>query len=304
MYKLLYITDSHWRDTNPRSRVDNYFESLLEKHMEFAKMCQKIDPDQIWHGGDFFDGPRQTMRVLLACIKFINASMADSQKSCPWHILVGNHPWQGRWEDWKDKSALTVLEQIQHVFVHEDAHMARIGHNFLVRMEHIQLVEKAVPWPHVTFEEYVADEKRRWNANVILCSDYHPFQGHKIVDGVHFIAPGAISRGTRAESDVNRTPRAALIRVHDNELSVKFIPFKSAKPGHEVIDTSVDLSQETIDKRKAEFCEAVELLKTLSDKLQFYNIEDVVEVVAQHTTAQRKVVERCLRHLSGISSTN
>lgn len=303
MYSILYITDSHLKVSNPVARLDNYFESLLLKHDEFARMCIKFDPDQVWHGGDFFDGPRQTMRMLLAVIEFINKSQ-NRHKSGYWHVLVGNHPWQGRWEDWKGSSALTVLERLGMIFTHEDCHMTRIGPKHLMRMEHIQLVEKPVPWEHVTFEEYAEDEERRYGANVILCSDYHPFQGHKIVNGVHFIAPGAISRGTRAESDINRIPRAALIRTDGEDLSVKFIPFKTAKPGIEVIDTSVDLSQETIDERKAEFCEAVELLKTLSDKLQFYNIEDVVEVVAQHTTAQRKVVERCLRHLSGLSSTN
>lgn len=285
--KILYITDSHLKERPPKSRVEGYFDHIHAKHMEFAKMCLKVDPDEVWHGGDLFDGPDQSIKLLLAMHECITKSMGGKKR--PWHVLLGNHPWRGRWEDWSDKSALTALERLGLITLYHKDHTHRASHDITIHMEHLQMVETPKPWKHTLFKDYAGP------GQVFLVSDYHPFQGHQIVNGVHFISPGAVSRGSRAETDITREPCAALITIEGPNVDVRFLKFKSALTANEVIITE-DKQVEKSNRRK-NVDEAVECLKGLQG-IKIHSIEDVLALVSEQAGSSQEVIDICQRRLN------
>jgi len=286
-YKILYFTDSHFRETNPRGRKDNFLQSLIEKHTEIAEMSHAMKPDRIIHGGDLFDSPKQSIYIYNIMKKIIQASWHKH-----WDVVLGNHEWRGRWEDWKDRSALHALEEDGLIRLYE-GHLDIDTYGCRIISRHEQYVEKPVPWPHILWKNYDG------NADVFLVSDYHPFQGSKKVGDTLFVAPGAISRATRTESDLTRTPKVAYITIDETaKVKVKFFKLKSAKPADEVFIK--DLAK--VPSSQMNFQNAIDNLKALKDEIKLYSVEDVVKVVAATTKASQRVVDACLERLSETSS--
>jgi DNA repair exonuclease SbcCD nuclease subunit len=259
--------------------------------MEFSSMCRKIEPDCVIHGGDLFDGPIQSMRELLAMVEAIRHSM--TKRFRPWHVLIGNHPWKGKWDEYKDRSALTVLERLNLIFLHPDEYIIRPSTKFLVHTRHVQMVEHEVPWEHVRFKDYDGP------GNVFLVSDYHPFQGHKVIKTkkgpVHFVSPGALARTKRIEEDIERQPCAALLTFEGSDIDVKFLYFKCAAPGTEVMN--LDDGQQQIREMQRDIDEAVTSLLDLSDNLVVFDVEDVLNIIAKQVDARQEALDLCLRRL-------
>lgn len=283
MKTILYITDSHFKETNPRSRIDNYLESLLEKHYEFCEMVKKLKPTYVLHGGDFFDGPVQSVYLF----RKIREMIASSGRV--WDIMLGSHPWRGRWSSWKPKSALTALEDLGLIRVHETAHSVILG-TLTAEMIHCQMVKEPVPWEHTLWKDYKGE------ADIFLCSDYHPYQGAEWIEveggrEVLFVAPGAIVRNAKTQADMEREPCAALIKVKGTVASCKFLKFKSAKPAFEVFDYREE--DEPTDNRES-FDEAIANLKDFSKQIKIHTVDDVIRVVAKATKTESEVVDRCL----------
>lgn len=284
-HKILYLTDSHFRESRPRGRKDDFLQSLIEKHREIAELSHKVKPTVIVHGGDLFDAPKQSI-YLYQIVKKIIMECYDSR----WHVVLGNHEWRGRWEDWRERSALHALEEDGLIKLHEGhLHLTIDGYEIISR--HEQYVEKPVLWGHTLWKNYDGP------ANVFLVSDYHPFQGAKKVGNTVFIAPGAISRGTRTESDLTRTPKVAIITL-GKSISAKFYDLKCAKPASEVFTEEIA----KVTKDKADFQSAIDSLKALGDEIKLYSVEDVIKVVAATTKATERVMNICLDRLSETSS--
>ena len=54
--KAIFLTDTHLRASNPRSRIDDYPQATLDKFKWILDYAVKRGVDVILHGGDFFDG--------------------------------------------------------------------------------------------------------------------------------------------------------------------------------------------------------------------------------------------------------
>lgn len=285
MKKILYFTDTHLWDKNPRGRTDNYLDAIMNKLMEIAEIANKFKPDHIIHGGDFFNRPAQPVFLLNKAIKFLHHLASGFY---PIDVVVGNHEWSGRWEDWEDKSALHTLEEIGYVRLHEHDYVESIG-GLTVHSAHSQVVHKPVLWDHLLWSEYEGP------GDVFLCSDYHPKQGfHKIKTKkgrVWFISPGAIARGTATEEDMNRVPCVALITIENKKVDVKFRDLECAMPGGDILKPLPEKEPSGLAKEELE--DAVQALKELSTKLESFSAVDVLRLVAKKAEANEEVVQRC-----------
>lgn len=289
VYKILYLTDSHFRETNPRGRKDQFLQSLIEKHEEIAEMSHALKPNLIVHGGDLFDKPKQSVYLYTIVKKLIQSCYKSF-----WKVVLGNHEWRGSWDDWRERSALHALEEDGLIEICEGYFKQEVFGNVIIS-RHEQYVRKPVPWFHHLWKDYDG------SANIFLVSDYHPFQGAHKVAGTLFVAPGAISRATRTESDMTRIPKVAFITLEPNkDPVVKFFKLKCAKPAEEVFIE--DLAKVPI--ARMDFQKAIDNLKALKDEIRLYSVEDVIKVVAATTKASQKVVDACLERLSETSSKN
>ncbi|WP_294797022.1 metallophosphoesterase, partial [uncultured Fenollaria sp.] len=55
--KFVFITDTHIKEKNPINRLDNYFETVINKIDEAAHFAVENKVNFIVHGGDLFDTP-------------------------------------------------------------------------------------------------------------------------------------------------------------------------------------------------------------------------------------------------------
>lgn len=51
--RILYFTDTHIRGTNPKSRKDNFPDTLREKLEELVRVSQECKVDYVFFGGGF-----------------------------------------------------------------------------------------------------------------------------------------------------------------------------------------------------------------------------------------------------------
>ena len=83
--KFLIIGDLHIRATNPRYRIDNYYETMLGKLNFIFSLAEKENCEAILQPGDFFDSPDQSNKVEIALINLLN------KYSIPVYTVFGQH---------------------------------------------------------------------------------------------------------------------------------------------------------------------------------------------------------------------
>jgi len=290
--KILYLTDTHLKEKNPVSRIDNYLDSLMLKLIEVAEIATELSVDYIIHGGDFFDQAHQSVYLLNRVLEFFDKI---PKRLLPIHVVLGNHEWRGRWEDWREKSALKTLMEMNLIILHEGYLLIPVN-GMKVHSRHEQFVRKPVMWPHHLWTDYEGP------GDIFLVSDYHPGQGYHVIKTrggkrVHFVAPGAIARIGRSSEDICKVPSVAIIEISKRgEVDAYFRALQSAKPAEDVISVPEKASQKDV-VRQQRLDDAVSALKSLSKEMGAFRIEDVVRTLAKNSTYSEIEVELCLKRL-------
>lgn len=83
---LIYITDTQWRGTSPRSRLDNLPATQILKLRETLRLARAHRAAAILHGGDLFDRPDTAPAVVLEYMQVIR-----EEAPCPILAIAGNH---------------------------------------------------------------------------------------------------------------------------------------------------------------------------------------------------------------------
>lgn len=284
--KILYITDSHLKDKNPVCRKDDYPTAIIGKMRDAVNLANEHKAHLV-HGGDLFDSPRISFALFYRLW-----SVLQSYWRKPMQIVVGNHEWKGSWDEWSGKSPLAIL-QLAGIAKLYPEELVWNADGFVIHSVHKHIVDKPVLWEHTLMSDYAGP------GNIVLISDYHPQQGHIIKKlgkkKVHFISPGAMARGSRAETDITRTPCAALIDIEWPEIEVSFVPLPSALPAGDVYNERVE---DTVAEKRQSFDEAVQHLKSLAKQIKVCSVLDVLEIVARRTNPSKEAKELCQSRLS------
>lgn len=74
-------------------------------------------------------------------------------------------------------------------------------------------------------------------ADITFGAHYHYGFPTQVIDGKYFINPGALVRISNSMAEMNRKPKVNIIELSD-EIKVKDVYLKTAKPGNEVLDRS------------------------------------------------------------------
>ena len=93
--KLLFLTDSHIRGNNSTYRIGNYLNDIKSKLKDINKIAIENKVSYIIHGGDFFDAPIISLKIVDEITDIIE------KPKIPWLIVPGNHDetynnWGGR----------------------------------------------------------------------------------------------------------------------------------------------------------------------------------------------------------------
>ena len=257
--RLLYFTDTHIRDNNPKYRVDNYPESLIIKLKEIVELADELSVDYLLHGGDLFDLPWPPSKAVEISVNFLK------QIKVPIYIVSGNHDLFGQRLSSIEKTMLWFLARrglfrllapgdkiylrqagftLQLSGQHFNSNIDRLNRvsDYCVKKKNCDIAIHVVhgmllPKP---FSPYVPTTMIKQvvpftEADFTLCGHAHLGYPAEEIQGKVFINPGSISRILALEWELVRVPQVVFLDFSGGKVQYKYIPLKSARPGEEVL---------------------------------------------------------------------
>ena len=323
-FKAIVTGDWHFRGTNPRSRLDNFQDSLEEKLMEVMQLAHKHKADCIICPGDIFDGPAASWGTV--------ARLARVLESAPCKVLTvsGNHDIFGGNKSSKPRTPYGFLVQTGYLWdVEESAFLANgvrvTGCGFdtdtdtnthASQMQYFpELLNTNVARIHVV-HSMLMDRPPGFDMRHTLISEVetgahvivsgHEHTGFGVVrrdgDGVLFVNPGALCRLSAHVAEIERTVQVVLLTVdgggaggadHHRNINAELIPLKSAQPGHEVLSRE---HLEAAHEREARIGEFLKLLASEGEG-RFLEVRDIVEDIAVREALPDAVKQDALRRI-------
>lgn len=312
--KLLFFTDTHIRNTNPRNRIDNYYESAIKKLKEIRDYANNNKVDYVIHGGDLFDRPDFAIKPTSEVGKILGSF------SMPIYIAVGNHDLFGYNMDTLSRTMFGLLNEFhilnkipkEGVLLEDEeisvlllaTHFSRsidkdknnyivdkeklkYKSDYIINVAHGFLIDK----PFLkSVDHTLVGEIKETDADITLSGHYHNGFDTLEMDGKYFSNPGAMMRITNSLSELNRKPKFLEIIITKKGIEIKDKYLKSAKKGEEVLDRR----QLTEDKLRAE------RLNIFSDSihqninLDMLDLDSIINEISEAENFEENVKEEAM----------
>lgn len=317
--KILYFTDTHIRATNPKSRKDNFYETLITKFKEVSKIIHEENVDFVIHGGDLFDRPDTS---ILVSTEFANLIKGFEK---PTYIVSGNHDIFGHNPKTVDRTMMGLLANLgifhllndKKYILEKDGIKVQLTGNpysydideknkindykvlakdedvqYAIHVVHGFLLDKPfMPGVNCTLIEDIYDTK----ADITLAGHYHLGFKTIVKDDKYFINPGALVRMSNAKVELERRPKVIVIELTD-KISIKEVYLKSALPGDIVLDRETMLMHRGKRAKLIEFQDLVEA----SSNFKKYNVLELVGEILKNDLYSDKVKQECLKRVSEV----
>jgi exonuclease SbcD len=323
MMRLLYFTDTHIRGTSPRSRTDDFQETIRSKIEEVIAIAKRESVDVVLHGGDVFDRPNLSPAVVREFASLFRKFPA------PIYAIAGNHDIYGHNPATVERTMLGLLEAFgmlrliregERIRLEKDGLVVQlsgqpfhydldrrermldyavkneIGARYCIHMVHGMLVDRSLPdgVPHTMVHEVWSDD-----VDILLTGHYHA--GFKVQrkNGKYIVNPGALARINNHKSEIARMPQVALIELGE-EIRIEPILLECAKPGDEVLDRSYiekaayreqQLNQFLSDLRRDSEFKAIDVKDIIHEIAAANGIEEEVRFKAMKLIAEVQEAE-------------
>lgn len=295
--RFLFLTDSHWRHSIPRYRMDNILQSQMAELDELQSICAEYSPEFLVHGGDVFHLKFEPHAI-------VSAVMDWSRKlGKPIHAVLGNHCLEGYNVESVPRTALGTLfssgyfSLLQEIILPKDKVIIKgveartdptagdyffdekYNDYFKVVVTHNYLSDHDLPFPFL----HVKDVKT--NANLVLSGHLHE-EFYYFNGATHFANPGAFSKW-----EINNKDRILKVLIIDTH------PFK-----YQIIPLKTDLAQWDLEQiemeRKKEFdlSQFAESLKNTEFELQ--DVEQLILNAASVQSVPQDVLNLALAKVS------
>lgn len=316
--KLLFLTDTHIRGTTPKNRKDNLVETLEKKLMEIINIIQEYDIDYVLHGGDLFDRPDISVSIVSNFAAILN------KFNVPIYIVSGNHDIYGHNPDTINRTMLGLLDALNVVTIvnrDEPIYLTKNGikvqltgqsytyniddranlDNYMVsnipkdvdyaiHMVHGMLLNK----PFIKGIPYtLIDDIKETKAHITLAGHYHSGFGVVEIDGRYFVNPGSLVRITNSLSEIERTPKVALINL-DDTIEIKLLELKIAEKGNKILDRQEIENHVFKSERLFEFKQSIDSVIDF-EKLE---INEILLEVSNAEGVSEEVKEEALRRIA------
>jgi len=314
--KILFLTDTHLRSSNPKNRKDDFQETLEEKLIEITQIVDENDIDYVIHGGDLFDRPDTSV---LTVTRYANIIKRIKK---PIYIISGNHDIFGLNPATLDRTMLGLLGNLNFLNIIRDGDKIILEKdnirvqvtgksysydidssisnyildsvdsncNYSINIVHGMLLDK----PFITGIPYtLIDDILETKADITLSGHYHAGFGVISKNNKYFINPGSLVRITNSLKEIERIPKVAIITL-DQSISIELISLKVAKPGYEVLDRT------ELEKNIYKNERIIEFKQTIDSALNFdkVDINDILVEVAISEKVNEKVKEEALRRIA------
>lgn len=301
----LFVTDIHARgDEKVSLRKDDFLKAVVVKLREAMNIAKDEKVDYIVIGGDLFDrwDPAASVQNAL-----INVFMYDDDGN-DWpfkkYVVVGNHDLYGYvWEKFHQAAIKNMIDAKVLTKLDEDRELGLYGGHFNSEVKQGQYMSDMPIWyihhfimpsgfvsPHYTVEDMKVSEGTR----AVISGHYHP--GYPVTtreDGVVFANPGSLARSSI--SDMKHIVSAALVDLDGDEVSVNYIPLRTAVPYEEVFEL-VDQKEEEHEPIDVEAFMGVidsarEMIKEGSDSL------DLLSHLAAEMSIDEQIIEEAKKRV-------
>lgn len=307
--RLLFFTDTHIRLTNPRNRLDNFYETTILKLEEIRDYANSRNVDYVIHGGDLFDRPDSAIKSTGEVGKIL------ASFNMPIYIVVGNHdifgyniatlnrtmlgllnnldainliPEQGvELFDGKikvlllgrDYSSELDLDKSNYIVKKEELntnadYIVNVVHGFLTDRPFLKHV------PHILLGEILETD-----ADITLSGHYHTGFATQIYNGKYFANPGSMVRVSNTISELNRRPRFLEIEIVKDGIEIKDVFFQGIKDGDEVLDRKTLIDSQFKEERLTIFSDSIHQNIDLS----LLDLESIIDSIATNENFEVKV---------------
>ena len=291
MHSFYFIGDLHINDINPRSRIDDFSSTILNKLEEVFEKARANNIEAIFFLGDIFHKPSGLST------KYINKVIETFQKSpCDCYTIIGNHDIPFNKINEVDNTSLGILFKSK-ALIHLDEYKVLGNNKVLAAVKgfdynnDISGIDKENDYPSICLSHSYGEdvsfgvvdkpEYFKWSTECkkpydyyILGHDhsYHP--NKKIYDNSIIYRLGALSRITSTPSDTERKIQILELTVTEEEL--KFEPVEIQYIKSEECFSSQSLNKTTVIK-DIDFNESLEdILENLNFSVQS-SIFDIID---------------------------
>lgn len=280
MLKFIFCTDQHITNTQPRARVDNYYNTMLEKLRWVVDFANKEDAILLL-GGDLVDNYNVSPRV----ITDIARVLTDSKHQI--YSIIGNHDIYGHQWGVIDQvmlgplyatgliRLLTMSPQIL-TSRNSDVYVQLTGANYVpdfdtrkelydvvkvpkadcaLHLVHGFLVNKN--WPLFDHSQYTTIQEVMTQADIICSGHEHHGYGIEVVGNKMFTNPGALGRVHASEGELLRKPQVSLIKCYKDHSDI-FLIDVPAKSGTEVLSRTHILEEKAKNESLAIFSNSLQ----------------------------------------------
>ena len=320
MTQLTFITanDPHISDVNPRSRVDDFKASILNKLMQVGAVCRELNVDGAILTGDLFNLKRPVqnshglVRELVKVFRSFN---------CPIYMVEGNHDLWANNVDSVEEQPLgvlfedgTLIRMREHIIEEDGVKVSLVGVPYAENLDlstlkfppkndciaqicamHIY----AAPVPGMLFKEriYGYREFVDLGPDAFIFGHYHLDQGIRHEKGKLFVNIGSISRGTLTDERLDHHPQMAVLTVTHKDkkttIEAKAIKLK-VKPAAEIFDLK---RREEEQKESKEIELFVDKLVAESITTASVDQEKSIEDIIKDVNAAQEVKDRVLHFI-------
>lgn len=313
--KILYFTDTHIRGTNPKSRKDNFVDTLKEKLEELVRVSRECKVDYVLFGGDLFDRPDVSPSIVK---DFIGYLMGFPQ---PIYAISGNHDVYGQNPSSINRTVLGLLDAVgiikllslnEKVYLEKDGirlqltgcpyyydiDVNRQGYivdkencDYAINLVHGFLLDRlfieGIPYT------LIDDICQKTSADITICGHYHTGFGIKKIENKYFINPGSLSRVSNVSSEINRIPSYLIIDLGE-KIDIKMEKLKCAKPGEEVLDKSQMRQEEFRRQKLNEFVSQVNSYGSF----EILSLQKIINDIALRDSIPSDIKDEAIRRIA------
>jgi DNA repair exonuclease SbcCD nuclease subunit len=293
MSKFLIFSDFHISGRNPRSRIDNYYQSCLQKLDEIIDLSKSVDC--VICAGDFWDSPIVANSMVDDVLDRIDINKKE------FYFIYGNHDILNYNVDASNSSSLAHMmrrsKYVKHLNSIEDKNVYIKGYDCEFNKEQILKKEGlfhksnkeftlAITHQFITLKPFIKEVAHvqakdiKTNYSIIWCSHFHT-NFDEIINSYRFINLNSIGRSAINEQ---HQPRVAILDTETRKIEV--IQLKSAKKSDEIFDLSKYAEIKQNEKSIDEFIEALS-----SATWRAADICQQIEMIGKDTEVEKEVVD-------------
>jgi DNA repair exonuclease SbcCD nuclease subunit len=322
---LVWRTDVHLAVRPPRSRTDDWTDTVLDKLRQVGEIAREVEADAVIDGGDFFHikTPSRTTHALIQRVAQVHA-----EYPCPVYGLTGNHDVKYGDPAFINEAPLGVLfdtgvfkrldaEGVTFNFVanNDDCtvttvrvvgipyHGKKYDQNRLTTIikdapkssdNHYLVVAAHLLASQAGGEMFGSEDIVRYSDLVNLDPDvwcfghWHKNQGITEAGGKIIVNIGSLTRGALNEDDVARVPEVAILRFGGHEDITVERRCLDVKPAKEVFDLEGRTRQEARSMTVDAFVESVKT--TLAPQTRRPLLDDVRALDVPEPVRERLVL--------------